>query len=113
MADQQGKELLGSRFTIEGLHRGRDLFRVIHDLFLCGLFTLRIGRRVVQYDVLNEKDVPKPEIAKGLLHFYDTGGIRILDCSRLLLTAQQSHEREDQHCYRSMYFAAYAFHWTF
>ena len=94
MTAQQGKELLRPRFAVERRKRVRNLFCVGQDLLVCGIPLRRIVRRVEQDDVLNHKDVPEPEIAKGLLHLRHTDWIRILACSRFMVTAHQANERE-------------------
>jgi hypothetical protein len=107
---QQAIEFLRRNFTVKRRHRTCDLFCIGHDFLRGGIPLLRIVRRDVRYDVPNPKDVPDPEIAKGLPHLLYTGWIRIPDCSRFEATARQANERKDQHRHRLKYLVHKALH---
>ncbi len=75
MAGQQAEEFLRRWFTVKRRNRARNLFRIGHDFLLGGIPRCRIVRRVVQHDIPDPKDVPDPEIAKGLLRLGNLCGL--------------------------------------
>ena len=81
-----------------------------HDFLFSGMPLCQTVRRVAQYGMPNPIDVPKPEIAKGLLHLRDTDWIHLPDPMRSVITTPQANEREDQYCQRRMYLARTALH---
>ena len=106
--NQYVEESLRRGFSVKGLIALAICF-ILATTSLSAAFRRRILRRVAHHDIPNRKDVPDPEIAKGILRSLHGPGSHS-DDSRLIVTARQANKRKYQCRHRLMYPAHKALH---